>query len=316
MNKEGIRICGYGMNTEFAIKAYGHQARKAALSAVRELKYLEKRLSRFLTPADVYRLNRAAGKRSVRISAPTFTVLNSAISYSEILHGFFNVAIGPLMNLWHYRDKTVPEAEEIQKAFALMDFRDIVLDRRKQRAQLRRAGQVIDLGGIGKGYAGDQCIKRMKQAGITSASVDLGGNVAVLGSKPDGEPWRVGIRHPRKPGLLGFVRVVDKAVVTSGDYERYFIDGEGKRRHHLLNPATGYPVESGLLSVTIIADDGMAADAISTALFVAGLVEGRKILKQFPEFEAVLMNEKEEVFITEGLKECFESIPGIEVRII
>lgn len=137
--------------------------------------------------------------------------------------------------------------------------------------------------------------------------------MSTLGSRPDGSPWRVGIRHPRREGLLGAAFVSGKAVVTSGDYERYFFDKEGKLFHHLLNPFTGYPAASGLISVTVVEDSAMTADALSTAFFVAGLERGLALLGRYPRAEAVAVDSQMRVFVTRGLRKSFQAVCGINI---
>ncbi|MDF2571476.1 MAG: rane-associated lipoprotein involved in thiamine biosynthesis, partial [Sporomusa sp.] len=245
------------------------------------------------------------------------TVLEHALKYSKISQGLFDVTIGPLVDLWDYKHASEPASDiRIQWVLPLANYRDLELDPVKKTAGLKRTGQSIDLGGIGKGFASDRFMEIFKEHGINSAFSNVGGNVSTLGNKPDGSPWNVGIRHPRQDNLLGAVAVTGKAVVTSGDYERYFIDRKGKRFHHILNPITGYPAESGLISVTIVADSAMTADALSTAMFVAGLERGLAILAKEPASEAVLVDEYLKVFVTHGLRQRFQAAEGIKINYI
>jgi len=143
--------------------------------------------------------------------------------------------------------------------------------------------------------------------GIASAYSNLGGNVVTVGAKPDGSPWHIGIQHPRQEnGLIGAVSVVNQTVVTSGDYQRYFTDSQGKRHHHILDPTTGYPAESGLISVSIVTDKSVAADALSTILFVAGMEKGLEFLSSFPQTEAILVDSNLQVYVTQGLRCRFQ----------
>lgn len=308
----------FGMNTEIAYRVFGGNAQKAAGCMMAEIIRLENKLSRFIPDSEIGRLNRSAGKGPVSISPETYQLLSSAIRYSKISHGLFNILAGSLIDLWNYKQAIdLPEEAKIRQALSLIDYQDLILDARKQTARLRRPGQSVDLGGIGKGFAGDCCVEALKKQGISSAVLNIGGNVSVLGTKPDGSSWRVGIRHPRKPGcLIGAVDVTEKAVVTSGDYERYFIDCEGRRRHHILNPATGYPAESRLVSVTVVSDSAMAADALSTAIFVAGIDPGLQYLEQSFEAEAILVDRDQQVFITQGLERCFHGAEGVKANVI
>lgn len=309
---------GFGMNTEISCRVYGPNAQEAAACAMAEMNRLENLLSRFLPGSEVSRLNEFSGKGPVKISSELFKVLSNAIQYSEISQGAFDISVGPLIDLWDYKHALrVPEKARIRQALSLVDYHDLVLKECEQTVELRKPGQSIDLGGIGKGFAGDRCMEILQKKGITSAFINIGGNVSLLGNRPDGALWRVGIRHPRNNGsLLGVLETAGKAVVTSGDYERFFIDHEGKRRHHILNPATGYPADSGLISVTVAADSAMTADAMSTAIFAAGMDKGLKYLLRFSGAEAVLVDKYQRVYITQGLEWSFRCAGGIEAKVI
>ncbi len=303
----------FGMNTEITLRAFGEKSEEAIEHTNAELIRLEKALSRFIPGSIIANINQSAGKGCVKISPEVYEVLSCSIMLSQISCGLFDITIAPLVDLWDYKHSFhVPKLSEIQRLLPLVNFHDLVLDSEKETVSLRRKGQSIDLGGIAKGYASDRLIKILKEYGITSAFVNIGGNVSTLGNKPDGTSWCVGIRHPRYKGcLLGAVKVTDKAVVTSGDYERYFIDTEGKRWHHILDPTTGFPAVSGLLSVTVIADSAMIADVLSTAVFIAGMDKGREFLSHFPGTEAVLVDDSQQVFVTRDIKECYQAVKGL-----
>ena len=163
----------------------------------------------------------------------------------------------------------------------------------------------MDLGGVGKGFTGDEVVKTMKEDGVTSALFSLGGNIQTIGTKPDGEKWYVGIKDPESDGYLGGVRVQDEAVITSGGYERYFTDDDGTIYWHIMDPTTGHPADSGLRSVSIIGDDGLTCDGLSTSLFVMGLEKAAELWAQSDDFEAVFVTDTGEVYITEGLADHF-----------
>lgn len=306
------------MNTKITYKVFSEKAALAVTEVKAELLRLENALSRFIPDSEVSKINQNSGKGYVNISSETFEILSCAIQLSQISQGLFDISVGPLIELWDYKHSFhVPEGKRIRHVLSLVDFRDLMLNPGEKAASLRRPGQSIDLGGIGKGYAGDCCIKILQKYGVVSAFINIGGNVSTLGNKPDGSSWSVGIRHPRYDGcLIGAVRVTGKAVVTSGDYERYFIDSEGKRWHHILDPTTGYPAESGLISVTVIADSAMTADALSTAIFVAGIDKGLGYLAQFSGVDVVLVDNYQRVFITQGLKESYQTVEGINATMI
>ena len=317
MDRTGMETVHSGMGTQMMHKAFGSHARKALRAAASEAKRLEGLLSRFLPESDVGRLNRSAGIKGEEVSHETYQVLEQAMGYSKIFQGLFDVTVAPLVDLWDYKHASESPGEvRIGQVLSLVNYRDLALDSGKKRAGLKKTGQAIDLGGIGKGFASDRFMEIFKEYGVASAFSNIGGNVSTLGNKPDGSPWRVGIRHPRQEGLLGAVAVTGKAVVTSGDYERYFIDRQGRRRHHILNPVTGYPAESGLVSVTVVSDSAMAADALSTAIFVAGLEKGIALLKRVPRTEAVLVDGRLRVYVTPGLRQHFAAAGGIEAKVL
>lgn len=309
----------HGMSTVMTHKAFGKHAEESLRAVRNEAVRLEKLLSRFRPGSEISRINRSAGIKCERLSGDTYEVLSRAIEFSRYCQGLFDVTIGPSVTLWNNGRDTCkpPEDSRIRQVLPLVDYTDLLLDPCKKTAGLQKIGQSIDLGGIGKGFAGDKFLEVFKKYGVSSAFTNIGGNVAALGTKPDGSPWRVGIQHPRQENsLIGLVSVADKAVVTSGDYQRYFIGSNGKRHHHILNPSTGYPAESGLVSVTVVADSSTAADALSTILFVAGMEKGLSLLERFNGAEAIIIDMDLQVYVTAGLKECFQAGEEISVTIL
>lgn len=314
-NSTAVEAVHTGMGTEMAHMAFGRHSMKALQAVNDESQRLEYLLSRFLSESDISRINRSAGVKCEKISHETFEILKSAIECSIISQGLFDITVGPLTDLWDFKHTfEVPESSKIERVLPLVGYKDLELDAVKKTAILKKSGQSVDLGGIGKGFASDRFMEIFQEYGITSAFSNIGGNVSTLGNKPDGSPWRVGIRHPRLNGLIGAVGVTGKAVVTSGDYERYFLDKEGRRFHHIINPITGYPAESGLISVTVVADSAMTADTLSTAVFVAGLERGVTLIEKYPRVEAILVDMKLRVYVTSGLQHCFQAATGINVK--
>ncbi|MGG6314331.1 FAD:protein FMN transferase [Paenibacillus macerans] len=313
-----VESASLGMGTAIGHRAFGKNAEGALIAAEAEVKRLERLLSRFIPDSDIGKINRAAGRGEVKLSQEAYEILALAGGFAKRCYGAFDVTIGPLVQLWAVNQATAsPELAKIRQAVSLVNHADLRLNRTARTAELRHSGQSIDLGAIGKGYASDKIIGLFRRFGVISAFSNLGGNVAVLGAKPDGSPWRVGIRDPRRENrLIGAVDVVDKAVVTSGDDQRYFIDAMGIRRHHLLDPATGYPADAGLISVTIVADSAAAADALATAAFVAGMERGLAILRGFPGTEAVFVDRRRQVYVTSGLKDHFRALEGAAVAMI
>ena len=303
-----------GMGTQMAHRAFGPNAEKALRAVEAEAGRLERLLSRFLPESEIGRINRSAGIRSEPVGPETFAVLLCAKRCSVLSRGLFDPTVGPLVDLWDYKHALEPPAENrIRAALRLVGFRDLELDPVRRTAGLKKPGQSLDLGGIGKGFASDRFMELFREYGVASAFSNIGGNVSTLGGRPDGSPWRVGIRHPRRDGLIGAVAMTGKAVVTSGDYERYFFDRQGRRFHHILNPLTGYPAQAGLVSVTVVADSAMTADALSTAVFVAGPEKGPALMENYPGTEAVLVDAALRVSVTRGLRHCFQASDGSNV---
>ena len=300
---------GFYMGTVVTEKAYGQNASQAVAEGMRRIKDLEDKMTVNAPGGEIAQLNVSAGNGAyVPLSSDSLYVLKSALKYGQLTQGTFDVTIGPLVQSWgsFKPNSKIPSPIEIDRIRELVNYRDLEFNEKENAVRLKNPGQMIDLGGIAKGYAGDEVIKIFKAYGIESAYVNLGGNVVVLGGKPDGSPWNVGIRNPRAQdgSSLGVLEIRDKTVVTSGDYERYF-EEDGLRYHHILDPQTGYPAQSGLISVTVVSDTSMEADALSTAVFILGLAKGLELVQSMAGVDAILITEDREIYITSGLKESF-----------
>lgn len=304
------------MSTVVSHTAFGPRAERAVRAAQEETRRLEGLLSRFLPSSDISRLNQAAGNGSVRLKREAFEALSIGLECSGNTDGCFDMTVGPLVRLWNAAAEP-PLRQATDAARELAGFRSLRLDRRGRTAGLEKAGQSVDLGGIGKGFAADRVTEIFRRHGVTSAFTDFGGNVAALGAKPDGSPWKIGVRHPLREGnLIGVLEVVNQSVVTSGDDQRGVAGPDGTRRSHIIDPRTGAPVCSGLLSVTVVSDSSAVADALATALFTAGIREGAKYLARYPGAQAVLIDRDASVFITSGLERCFQAAHGIKTTVL
>lgn len=234
-------------------------------------------------------------------------LLESALSIAEFSDGLFDPSIGALVNLWGIGTEhaAVPGDDELNKALGTVDFRKIKIDQ-DGVVSLMEDGMKIDLGGIAKGYAADRVREYLVSQGVTSAIINLGGNVLLCGSKPSGEPWRIGIQDPREPRgkYLGILSIDDKAIVTSGIYERYFIEN-GVQYHHILDTKSGYPVQNGVISTTIINNKSKIADGFSTALFAMGVDKGMALAETLSDTSVIMVDENNEVYITDNLRDSF-----------
>jgi thiamine biosynthesis lipoprotein len=318
-NKLAAETTQHAMGTVMTHRAFGPYAEDCLDAVRREVERIEGLLSRFLPDSDIHRLNASAGIKREKVSYEAFEVLSKAVEFSRYCQGCFDVTIEPLVRLWNIRQEPFVEPDKfsIMQVLPLVNFRDLLLDPWEMTATLRYTGQSVDLGGIGKGYTADRIMAIFNEYDINSAYSNLGGNVVTRGAKPDGSPWRIGIQHPRQEDqLIGAVSVVNQTVVTSGDYQRCVIGSQGEWHHHILNPLTGYPADSGLISVSIVTQNSLAADALSTMLFVAGMEKGLKFLKSFSQTEAIFVDAELRISITSGLQYRFQADQGIEVTIL
>jgi thiamine biosynthesis lipoprotein len=275
--------------------------------AVQRVYEIDDRMSAFKPNSDVSSLNRNAGQNYTEISAETLTLINIAKAFNVLSDGAFDITVRPLIELWGIGKKQdyIPTQKEIKKALKLVNDKDIITDEKNTVTYLRKSGAAIDLGGIAKGYATDEVKRILVESGIKSAVINLGGNVSTIGARPDKSPWLIGIQNPLActGEYLGMLSVTGKTIVTSGSNERFFIK-DGVRYHHILDPRTGRPAQSGLLSVTAVCDSSVEADALTTAVFVLGMEQGIKLLKRFSA-DAVFVTEDLKIFVTEGISNNF-----------
>jgi len=311
---DSVSLTHAAMGTLMAHRAYGVSAETCLADIQAAAFRLEAQFSRFNPQSDISRINQNAGREPVIISRTTFEGLSHALSFSKRHQAYLDITIGPLVDLWRKSRETgePPEAAHLRQALSRVNAASLVLTPGQNTAWLPFPGQSIDLGGIGKGLAGDHFLELYQKHGIRSAYSNLGGHVVALGCRPDGSPWKIGVQHPRQPDcLIGLVSVEGKSVVTSGDYQRFFTGRRGEHFHHILDPGTGYPAQSGLASVTVVAESSTAADALSTILFVAGLQTGLDILNLHPGCEGIFVDQAIAVWITPGLKDTFIPADGV-----
>ena len=296
----------FAMDTYMTVTAYGKNAENAVDEAVDEINRLETVLSAQKKESDIYKLNQTG---SGTLSEDTKDIVSEALKINKTTNGAFDISIYPLMVKWGFTTQkyNVPSKSEISKLLKNVDSSKIEFDEKSSSIKLGK-NMKIDLGGIAKGYTSSRVMQIFKDCGVTSGLVSLGGNVQALGTKTDGTDWQIAIENPDKSSdYIGVVSVKDKAVITSGGYERYF-EKNGKTYHHILDPKTGYPAESGLKSVTIVSDNGTLADALSTSLFVMGKEKALDYWREHKnEFDTVLVEDDGNITITDGLKKVFKS---------
>lgn len=279
-------------------------------SSFERIKEIENKMSTNLDESEIGQINLNAGKTYVEVSEETVDIIERAIHYAELTNGAFDPAIGKLVKLWGIgtENERIPTQDEIQNALQFVDYQKIEFQG-DNKVKLSEADMRIDLGGIAKGYAADEVTKIMKNKGIKHAIINLGGNVVTLGKKADGTSWKVGIQDPFEPTgtHMGVIEVYDQTVVTSGNYERYFM-ADDKRYHHIIDPKTGYPAENGIISATIITNSSTDADGLSTSIYVLGVEKGMQLIESLENVECIIITEDKKVYTSTGLTERFQII--------
>jgi FAD:protein FMN transferase len=280
----------------------------ALQKAVERITEIENRMSAFVPDSDLSLLRNRAGNGWQRVHFDTFHLIRKGLEFGALSGGAFDITVRPLVELWGINRKQdfVPDESEIEKALALVNYREVHMEPDLSSICLERSGQALDLGGIAKGYAADEVKRILLENRIRSALINLGGNVVAVGDRADGSPWRIGIQNPLAPTgeILGSLSVSDQTVVTSGCNERFFLRN-GIRYHHLLDPRTGRPAQNSLLSVTVVSPSSLNADALTTALFILGQKSSEKLLKEVGA-QAVFCTNDQKVTVTKGMKGNFQ----------
>lgn len=297
--KKPQEISLFAMDTYMTLSAYGDNAGEALTAASQEINRLEATLSRTIDTSDISRLNAGA---AVSVQQETRELLTRALALADETGGTFDMTVAPLVALWGITSDAphVPTQEEIDALLPLVGSDHVHMDTEVTLDE----GCAVDLGGIAKGYASGQVAHILRAYDVTSAVVSLGGNVYVCGSRPDGAPWNVGIQDPAGSGYAATVALTDCFAVTSGGYQRYFVAEDGTVYQHILDPRTGCPADSDLLSVTVISDDGTAADAYSTALYVMGEQEAVSFWRTHGGFDLILITADGRLLYTPGLSDA------------
>ncbi len=291
-----------GTDVTITVVARSEEQGAAAIdAAMDEVRRFDRMMSLYKDDSEITRVNLAAGKHPVKVSPEMIEAVEAAARVSGLTHGAFDVTIGPLVVLWQMRLKEgkTPTDAEIARIKPLVNYKNIVIDKRKSTLFLRKPHMIMDLGGM-KGYIADRVKELIKKRGIDNAIIALAGDIWVLGRREDGKPWRVGVQHPRQPEqTLAVLDLSDKYISTSGDYERYKIV-EKKRYHHIIDPRTGKP-STGVISATLIGDQGALIDPLCKAPFILGPEEGLKIVKKAGA-EAIIVDEQGRIYMTDGVK--------------
>ncbi len=301
------------LGTACNIRLAAGGSEKLLAAAFSRLHRLEEEISVNVDGSEIEAVNASAGKGPVKVGEDAMAILSRDLVYSSLSAGAFDPSVGPLVKLWGIggirpkgSESELPGQGEIKAALSKVGWRDIGLDHGAGTAYLRRPGMALDLGSGSKGYAADLVVDLLRKGGVSSALIDLGGNIFVMGAKPDGKPWRVGLQNPdaTRGTYVGVASLVDKTMVTSGIYERYFFN-KGKRYHHILDTRTGYPVDNGLTSVTIITAKSFDADGLTTTLFAMGREKGMALGIQ-RGVDVIMIDDQRKVYLSPGVSKYFE----------
>lgn len=286
--------------------------------AFREIVRIEKLMSPWVARSELSQINAAAGGDPVAVGPDTLLVVDKSLWAAQISGGLFDITFEAMGGLWKFDEgavEKIPPKDAILKAKKLIDYREVELDKDKSTVKLRKKGMKMNFGGIAKGYAVDVAARLLDAEGVKAFFIQCGGDLFVRGRKPDGSPFRVGIRDPRGPveDSFAMLLVEDHAFSTAGDYERSFVE-KGKRYHHIIDPRSGYPATASR-SVTVWAKDALTADAIDDAVFIMGAEKGLELVESLDGVGAVIVDADNKVWVSkrlEGLVEIgHDPTPGI-----
>ncbi len=294
----------FAMNTIMSISAAGENADAALKQAQSRITGLDRLWAVTDPDSELSRLN--SGKQAA-VSPETAELLRFSLDIAEKTEGALDPTIYPVLTAWGFTldENRVPDKSEIAALLERVDYRNIRID--GGTVSLKN-NAMLDFGAVAKGYAGDEAAKILRETGITSALINLGGSITTIGKKPDGTDWKIGVKNPLDSGNVGTLALSDLSAVTSGAYERYFTAEDGTVYGHIIDPATGCPVDNDLLSVTIVSENAALCDALSTALFVMGSEKAQRFYRENGSamgFDIILITRNKEVIVSAGLNDRF-----------
>lgn len=305
---EPLRRTEFMLGTAITLSLYDHQSEALLEEAFTLLESLEDTLSINKSGTLIDKINDNSGISPVTVDEDTFDVIQKGLTYSELTNGSFDITVGPIVKLWNigFPDAKVPTDSQIADRLPLINYKNLLLDEKAQTIYLSQSGMQIDLGGIGKGYAADRVATLFREKGVKHALIDLGGNIFAIGNKPNGSLWKIGVQNPftSRGESIGYISVEDKSIVTSGIYER-FLEQDGKKYHHILDPATGYPFENDIAGVTIISDASIDGDALSTSVFSKGIKKGLEFVDTLEGIDAIFVTKDNDIYLSKGIKDNF-----------
>jgi len=278
-------------------------ADKYIQTAIDEIKRIENVISSWDPQSETSEVNRNAGIRPVKVSKELFDLIKRSLFISKVTDGAFDITYASMDRIWKFDGsmKQMPTDDAIRKSVAKVGFEQIELDEESQTVYLKQEGMKIGFGGIGKGYAADKAKELLISKGVKSGIINASGDMNTWGTRPNGEPWTVAIVNPlNKNKAFALLPISDKAVVTSGDYEKYVIFND-VRYSHIINPKTGYPA-TGVISVSVFAPSAELADALATSVFVMGVEAGVNRINQLPQVECIIIDEKGKIYKSKNIE--------------
>lgn len=300
----------YQIGTYITLSIYAdEQVPDETFDALFELiDFYEKMVSKNIPTSEVSLINKSAGVEPVAVSNELMEMVKIGLNYANASNGLFDVSIGSLVDLWGIgtENAKVPTESELSASMATVDYKNIQIDEDENSIFLTEPGMVMDLGALAKGYIADRVKDLILEKGYDAAIINLGGNVLTVGTKPNADYWRIGVRDPRSESVteMGILNLEDNSIVSSGVYERYFLEGD-MRYHHIINPKTGYPEQNDIMSVSIVSKDSVDGDALSTTAFLMGLEDGLAYVESLEAIDAVFVMSDLSVYVTSGLSDKF-----------
>lgn len=294
------------LGTIVSIQLYGNADEEILNGGFSLLKDIENKMSTSIETSDVSKINNSEVSSKTTVSYETAEVILASQKLSKETSGYFNINIGEIVNLWGIGtpNSKIPRNDELQLALDRIRAGELVVE--NNEVSREKSDFKIDLGAIAKGYAADKLAKYLKENGVNSAIINLGGNVLAIGKKINGEKFKVGIQNPHKNRnqYLAIVEVEDFSVVTSGNYERFF-EEDGKRYHHIFDVNTGYPVDSNISSVTVLSKESLLADGLSTALYAMGIRKGLDLVNSLPEVDCMYVTNDKKIYFSKDASKLF-----------
>lgn len=305
----------FAMDTFMTVRAYGDNCEEALEMAEEKIKYLESIFSVTIKGSDINKINSSHGN-AVEVSPETAEILSEAVAIGDKTDGALDITLYPVLSSWGFTSDEfrIPDSEEIAGLLEYVDYSRVSAD--GQSVTIPDEFQ-LDLGAVAKGYTSDAVADILRENGVESAVINLGGNIRTLGEKPDGSLWKIAVRDPfDTESDMCVLETGEASVVTSGNYERFFEGNDGQKYWHILDPSDGFPADNGLVSVTIIGESGLYCDALSTALFVMGEERAVDFWRENQDFDMILVTDSHKILYTNGIENYFKNLTGMPAEVI